>query len=151
MKKLAIYAKHMNRAPATWLMKLDDLQPGEMPFEDGIVDFRQQPITKRPYTWRDYLTKVNPFKAPGPTCSPVVMLHVETIFTELFSDIRRADMWLRYAGQALLDPATFKHIIQMVGRGDNGKTFGFKRPEGNRADLCRLHVCGCDHREQSGR
>jgi hypothetical protein len=32
-------------------------------------------------------------------------------------------MWLRYAGQAMFDPETFKYIIQIVCRGDNGKTF----------------------------
>ena len=115
-------AKTKNVFDDTWTKQLNCLDPGLVPFANGIFDVKT--CTRREYERSDLLTYKFDFDAPEPGEDvDAEIADVRSILHRLFPDKRlHSEVVTRVAESIFSGRNTHKYFVQLYGEGNNGKT-----------------------------
>ena len=124
MRSIKEVAKLVNVVPSTWTRDLDQLKPGDIPFSDKI--FNAYTMTSREYTPDDMVSVKLDWAAPTEEelhTDSAAKADVEAILSSFFPQEDLYDEVVSRIAESLFNSRNeHKYLVQLYGRGNNGKT-----------------------------
>ena len=122
MRDVRQLAKTKNRVDLQWTLGFDRLDPGLVPFRDGIYDITTRELREIEHS--DMLTSKFDFDAPARGDDVAnERAQLENILDKLFPDEQlKHEVMTRLAESLFCCTNTHKYFVQLYGEGNNGKT-----------------------------